>query len=102
MVGTMDVAIGSSSMVTSMILGVDGTTGGCAMGWDKGDGSELLPMCLSIEGTPDQRMVIERAAGKGMVREVFSEVSSTGFRYERYRSNSDGVVYKDMELVGTR
>ena len=56
----------------------------------------------SSEGCPTERMVIERASGSGMVREVFSRLSAEGFRYERYRSTDNGTVFKDLEIVGTR
>lgn len=103
MVGNMDVGIGQTPMSTAIVMGVDSTTDGFVLGWDRVDGSEVLPMCLAIEGNPAERMIVERKSGKsGMVREVVSMVTANTFRYERYRSDSKGNAYKDLEIVGKR
>lgn len=102
MVGQLSVNMGTQPMRCCMVLGVDSRTDGFVMGWISTDGSSILPNCLASEGSPTDRMVIERASGDGMAREVFSGLSTNSFRYERYRSISDGTVFKDLEIVGTR
>ena len=102
MVGQLSVNVGTEPIRSSMVIGVDSATEGFVMGWNTADGDSLLPRCLATEGSPTERMIIERASGTGMVREVFSGLSADRFRYERYRSIADGTVYKDLEIVGTR
>ena len=102
MVGQLSVNMGDQPMRSCMVIGVDSDTEGYVMGWNSTDGSSILPRCLATEGSPTDRMVIQRASGTGMVREVFSGLSANSFRYERYRSIPDGTVFKDMEIVGTR
>lgn len=103
MVGSMEVGIGQTPLSTAMVLGVDSTTDGFVLGWDRMDGSEVLPMCLAVEGSPDERMIVERKSGKdGMIREVMGQVSEKVFRYQRFRTDSKGNAYKDLEIVGKR
>ncbi|MFT7677983.1 MAG: hypothetical protein ACI8QC_001969 [Planctomycetota bacterium] len=102
MVGQLSVNMGEQNLSSCMVIGVDSSTDCYVMGWNTSDGSSILPRCLATEGSPADRMIIQRASGDGMVREIFSGLSADGFRYERYRSIADGTVYKDLEIVGTR
>ena len=102
LIGDMNVGVGKSTLQSALLVGVDASTEKYAMGWADTSGQEILPMCLSVEGSPQDRMYVERSAGTGMVRDQLSEVSSSHFRFVRYRVLANGAAFRELELVGRR